>query len=132
MTTKEMIEIMQAYDRGEQIEFISKDLRSSADWITMTQEPYWNWAEFDYRIKPKQSYRPYKNADEFLQAQKEHGIWLVSKRVSSYVMPVKLISQTIEICAINVKGVFVPREISFKELLNNYTWQDGTPCGIKE
>lgn len=29
-------------------------------------------------VKPQPKYRPYKNAGEFLAAQREHGIWLKS------------------------------------------------------
>lgn len=45
-----MAEIMLAFERGEQIEFMSKGLRNSAVWTTMTQEPEWNWSDFDYRV----------------------------------------------------------------------------------
>ena len=74
MTTKDMIEVMQAYERGEQIEIRMKTIPENDEWDTMTQEPEWNWSDFDYRVKPKPTYRPYKNAAEFLAAQKEHGI----------------------------------------------------------
>lgn len=50
MTTQEMIEVMQAYDRGEAIEvhFIG----SESGWVTM-ERPFWNWSECNYRVKPK-------------------------------------------------------------------------------
>ena len=70
MTTKEMIEVMQAYDRGEQIE--RRD-RCGNNWF-LSPVPSWDWVQYDYRVKPKPTYRPYKNAAEFLAAQKEHGI----------------------------------------------------------
>lgn len=74
MTTKEMIEVMQAYERGEQIEYRMKTIPENNEWVTMTQEPEWDFTEYDFRIKHKPTYRPYKNAQEFLQAQKEHGM----------------------------------------------------------
>lgn len=132
MTTKEMIEVMQAYERGEQIEYRIKDFMRDDEWYVQKSIPEWDWRTYDYRVKPKPTYKQYKNADEFLAAQKEHGMWLASQRVSGYFMPVKIISQNVEICATNTQDFYVPREISFKELLNNYIWQDGTPCGIKE
>ena len=66
-TIKEMIEVMQAYERGEQVEHYYK-----GEWI-LCEEPKWNWGYVDYRIKPKPEFRPFKSVDEFLEAQREHG-----------------------------------------------------------
>lgn len=74
-----MIEVMQAYERGEQIECRVKDFMRDDEWITMTQKPDWNCTEFDYRIKPQSQYRPYITAEEFLVAQKEHGMYIRPK-----------------------------------------------------
>lgn len=48
MTTKEMIEVMQAFERGEEIEVscVNED-----NWVH-TMLPSWNWKEYKYRIKP--------------------------------------------------------------------------------
>lgn len=46
-TTKEMIEVMQAYDRGEAVQ-----LKSPDNWLDVCC-PSWNWNENDYRVKPK-------------------------------------------------------------------------------
>ena len=132
MTTKEMIEVMQAYERGEQIEFISKSLRSSADWTTMTQEPEWNWSDFDYRVKPKPTYRPYKNAAEFLAAQKEHGINIRLKKHNYYGLPLYITNILIGIQLPKGDGSTVDIDLSYEELFQDYTWQDETPCGVKE
>ena len=48
-TTKEKIEIMQAYERGEQIQIYDSICNEWKDLKT----PLWNWMNFDYRIKPK-------------------------------------------------------------------------------
>ena len=131
MTTEEMIEVMQAYERGEVIEMHSRCAFNKDDWKDI-DSPLWNWGDIEYRIKSKPAYRPYKNADEFLAAQKEHGMWLSSKQVASYFMPVRLTGQIIEICAINSDGLFEARGMCFQELIEKYVWQDGTPCGVKE
>lgn len=52
MTTKEMIEVMQAYERGEEIEFRLADCE---DRWAPTISPLWNWEKFEYRIKPKET-----------------------------------------------------------------------------
>jgi len=47
-TLKEKIEVMQAALVGEEIETYNV----SGNWL-ITGKPNWDWARFDYRIKPK-------------------------------------------------------------------------------
>ena len=56
-TTKEMIEVMQAYDRGEKIEAVYNDV-----WVDIDM-PEWSWGLRDYRVKPKKSYVPFETAE---------------------------------------------------------------------
>ena len=67
-TTKEMIEVMQAYDRGEKIES-----GYGGVWVDIDM-PEWSWGLRDYRVKPKKKYIPFDTAEEFLAAQRVHGI----------------------------------------------------------
>ncbi|WP_169975112.1 hypothetical protein [Campylobacter sp. RM16191] len=50
-TTKQMIEVMEAFCNGELIQRRPKDLEYAA-WA-LTTDPDWSWDFFDYRIKPK-------------------------------------------------------------------------------
>lgn len=50
MTTKEMIEVMEAFERGEEIEACWK---GDFSW-TSKAEPCWHWGFYDYRVKPKE------------------------------------------------------------------------------
>lgn len=75
------------------------------------------------------SYRPYKNNEEFLNAQKEHGPYFVFED-NYLILPIRVLPLGIEL--------FVPwsgdksvRGISYKSIVN-FKWQDGTPCGILE
>lgn len=83
MNTKEMIEVMQAYEDGARIEYIDKQFNG------MWQEclkPVWDWINNVYRVKEKTVYRPYKNIKEFINAQKEHTpekIYTVTSHSSS-------------------------------------------------
>ena len=49
MNTDEMIEVMQAHARGEAIEVSDK---GADDWSEI-RHPLWDWANFEYRVKPK-------------------------------------------------------------------------------
>lgn len=50
MTTKEQIEVMQAYLDGKTIECRS-ELEAKLGWVEVS-EPKWNWTACEYRIKP--------------------------------------------------------------------------------
>ena len=54
-TTAEKIAVMQAYERGEDVEFYNYQLEK---WIGLTgmtgMEPEWSWKKYYYRIKPKE------------------------------------------------------------------------------
>lgn len=50
MTTKEMIAVMKACDEGKQIQFKGNH---EVEWHDCNP-PLWDWACFDYRIKPEE------------------------------------------------------------------------------
>ena len=82
--------------------------------------------------KPKPKYVPFENVTEFLDAYRNapgclneedyflsnHGIWLKDKTSKAYYMVTK-------ICDTGDDS----DEISWKELLEYYTFLDGSPCG---
>lgn len=53
MTTEEKIKVMQAYLEGKTVEAAPK--RGGEPWypLAKTSEPIWNFAGFDFRIKPE-------------------------------------------------------------------------------
>ena len=132
MTTSEMIAVMQAFDRGEQIEYRIKDFMRDDEWCDQKEFPEWDWRTFDYRIKPKPTYRSYKNTAEFLAAQKEHGVNLQLKGHNYYGLPIYITDILIGIQWPQSNGNTVDIDVSYEGLLRDYTWQDGTPCGIEE
>ena len=117
-TIKEMIDIMLAFDRGEQIQILD----NRGIWEDIRQ-PSWNWAGCDYRVKPK-TYIPFDTAEEFLEAQRNNG-YLVSNKgkfLEAYIngRDTVIISNPYS------------REfelISLNDLFRNYGFKDGTPCG---
>ena len=60
MTTQEKIEVMKAYEDGKTIQAYS-----GFEWKNI-RNPSWDWAHNDYRIKPEEKYRPYKDSDEMI------------------------------------------------------------------
>ena len=122
MTTTEMIEVMQAYDRGEQIE--RRD-RCGNNWF-LAPIPSWDWVQYEYRVKPKPKYVPFDTPEEFLEAQRVHGEVLEDKengvKMTAYV---------------NKNGIVVSPKFfsniwmvsSLQNILRDYRFEDGTPCG---
>lgn len=49
-SNREKIEVMQAYERGEQIQVYNYTFE---EWQDAGEAPLWDWVNFDYRIKPK-------------------------------------------------------------------------------
>lgn len=119
-TTKEMIEVMQAYERGEQIECFN-----DRTWKCV-KNPVWDWLHTNYRVKPKKSYVPFDTAEEFLAAQRKHGEVIVDKtsgeKSNAYV---------------NKNGTVVSTKIlsnvwtigCLGTIFRYYKFEDGTLCG---
>ena len=87
MTTREMIEVMQAYDRGEEIEMGHTD-DDEGEWASV-EVPIWNWGVFDYRVKPKEP--KFKDGDEVVR-KSSRGIanpevWCVGSSVIEGIDP---------------------------------------------
>ena len=119
-TTKEMIDVMQAFERGEQIEVINIE-DEEGEWCKVTK-PIWDWLDCDYRVKPKKKYVPFESAEEFLAAQREHGFYI--KMHDS----VKQLNAFVD-CLGFIFVSTLNNVLDFKEIFEQYEFLDGTPCG---
>ena len=123
-TTKQMIDVMQAYLDGEQIE------ESIDQKVWFTCEPIWNWAKCDYRVKPKTKYVPFDTAEEFLAAQRKHGFDVISINdgvaLKAHDISVSLDGSVYD----HTDDGGVDYIGKFEDLLlEDYKFADGTPCG---
>ena len=124
-TIKEMIDVMQAYERGEQIQYYDTTCEQE-QWIDVIKEPKWYyWPLRDYRVKPKSKYVPFESAEEFLEAQRKHGSALFDAK-----------SQNICYCYANCDSLVcttnghVYEDCTLQEIFENYIFcDDSTPCG---
>ena len=129
-TTKEMIEVMQAYDRGEQIECFNDE-----EW-KYVKNPVWDWLHNDYRVKNK-VYVPFDTAEEFFAAQRAHGYRLISKDdgvLTDDISPrAHDISITLDGHAFeHIEGNWNSNCAylgGLEDLFEDYRFIDGTPCG---
>ena len=125
-TTKEMADIMLAFEKGEQIE--KKYVRKWFDnekWYD-APTPKWDWINYDYRVKPKPKYVPFDTPDEFLEAQRVHGEVLVDKK-NGVKMTTYVNKNGIVACAKFFSNTWMVS--SLQNILRDYRFKDGTPCG---
>ena len=130
-TTKEMIEVMKAFEEGKKIEFA---IRNSNSW-SIADSPSWNWWCNDYRVKADPVYRPYKDIEEMIddvcnrfsvKRTRLGGpfIWVKDKDMK--------IKRLISGYDQRDNTVLLVTWTTLKDMFNNYTYLDGSPYGIKE
>ena len=121
--TKDLIKIMQAFLEGEVIEqraVISDNYQSG--WFTHSGDN-WNTNKFEYRIKPKPQYRPFKDREECWNEMKNHQPFGWVKIDGNYENIVEFNKN---------EEVFVnSRYYNWNASYKNITFADGTPFGMQ-
>lgn len=117
---KEFFPIIKAFAEGKEIECRVEDKWYKLLEICNETNPQ------DYRIKPE--YRPFKDADECFEEMKKHQPlgWIKDKYHQYF--------NIITICS-NSATTFQYDEVEYydyKRLINEYTFADGTPFGVKK
>lgn len=124
--TKKAIKVMQAYVDGKTIEF---NPVGSDDWIE-EDNPNWNYNYFNYRIKPEPHYRPFKNAEEVMEAIKQHGPYIKENNTYRYLKKFTVMENG-EI-VYSFSGWSSTSVKTWNEVYSLITWADGTPFGKLE
>ena len=123
MTDQEILKVVKAHSEGKIIEWSYK---YKDDW-SETMRPIWDFQNLKYRIKPENEYRPYKNGREFMNAMKHHGPYIISDSLDSF------IADRVQYDRVGWRNTEDNSSNwkTYEELLiENYEWQDGTPCGL--
>lgn len=131
MKTPEQKEfIVQSYKDGKKIQEMRLDVRKPK-WIDVVV-PEWNWDYCNYRVKPENEIKPYKSEDEFLEAAKEHGLFLKEKQNKAYRLPIAVLGDSVVLNNLNPYIKEYTHCYDLGEILEFFIWQDGEPCGVKE
>ena len=104
---------MQAFAEGKTLQYrVNKE---NDEWKDINN-PAFNDAPSEYRIKPEPKYRPFKNRDECWNEMMKHQPfgWLIN-RDAQYINPLSIGDGK-----------------DFVNWFNLYTFADGTPFGVKE
>ena len=113
--------IMQAYSNGADIE---RTYKGENKWQSAS-DPAWQWGVYDYRVK-QISIRPYTIYEL---------VGILHSRASNEIVH-KITGQSDKINRIDFDDFTLPLSINhewltLKDLIDTYTWPDGTPCGVK-
>ena len=124
---KVLLPIIQAFSEGRKI--MVKDRRISDKEYNWSKIDYcsFNIKQFEYRIKPESTYRPFKNAEECWQEMLKHNPfgWIKSKKDGSRSLITLIISE--ENIDINCIGGF-----NSDKIMEMFTFADGAVFGILE
>lgn len=121
---KKAIELLQAYIDGKTIEYKIRGIDYNWCQFKKNDNPAFDWSTTDYRIKPEPTYRPYNSMQEFMEAEKKHGPWLLRDCDHSIAYKALHVSDQ----AVS----FLNYHKSFEDLFNDFEWQDGTGCCVME
>lgn len=116
---KNKIAVMTAYINGESIQKAQRG--DKCDWHD-THLPLWNWEDFNYRVAPKPTYKPFNDKYEFAQAlHKNSGMPYVCLD-GEY----RIVSQIYD------EGITIAESnYTYEELVKkNIKFSNGTVCGI--
>ena len=122
MKVSEQIAIIKAYEDGKTIErraFFTSAWKS----IDNTENYQFNFAEYEYRIKPEQKYRPYESLEEAFKEAEKHGFWVKSKDKHSLFF--------IDIFEAAGNGDIYVGPCHVGAFIQNLSWfGDSSPCGV--
>ncbi len=110
---KELLPVIQAFADGKEIQYVNSEGR------VLDKETMFDGVSyaFRYRIKPEPKYRPFKNLEECWNEMQKHQPFGWTKLIGT-----NEYSLTTD----------VNDNINYLSAIEEYTFADGTPFGIKE
>ena len=122
---KSVMNIIQAFANGKTIQAIDP---YEDEWVDQAGLNFKALFERQYRIKPEPKYRPFKGAEECWNEMQKHQPfgWIKPKgddTISKFMLIDSLMDEVITVRT-NIR-------FNYHELLEHYTFADGTPFGVK-
>lgn len=123
---KDLLPIIQAFAEGKPIEYRELGYEHWGEATT----PTFNIASYEYRIKPEPNYRSFNDTEECWQEMLKHQPfgWIKDKQDGTYVL-ITSVDDEEDSGGMSINGNM---GWNFGGLMDNYTFADGTPFGIKE
>ena len=123
MKVSEQIAIMKAYEDGKTIE---RRAYFTSAWkiIDYVENHQFDFASYEYRIKPVPKYRPYESVDEAFNEAEKHGFWVKSKDKHSLFF--------IDSFEASGNGDIYIGHCHVGAFIEKFVWfDDNSPCGVK-
>ena len=122
---KSVMNIIQAFADGKTIQAIDP---YDDEWCNQTKLNFEALFEGQYRIKPEQKYRPFKDAEECWTEMLKHQPfgWVKGDKCFYNIVSVS----NIDVSMANVSGDIVT--LNFSDVMEDNTFADRTPLGILE
>ena len=118
---KEAAKVMEAYADGKKVQ--KQDINGL--WIDC-DNPMFDWASFNYRIKPGPKYRPFKSQEECWEEMHKHPDfgWVRRKKCNALLW---------NVTSINKDDITIICDYyKFHRAFECFEFTDGAPFGIKE
>ena len=122
MKVSEQIAIIKAYEDGNTIE---RRAYFTSVWkiIDYVENHQFDFASYEYRIKPEDKYRPYESVDEAFNDAKKHGFWMKHKPSGRICFSTRFLEER--------NTIYINSQASVIGL-DDYVWLDDcSPCGVK-
>ena len=121
---KSVMNIIQAFANGKTIQAIDP---YEDEWVDQAGLNFKALFEGQYRIKPDTKYRPFKDAEEcWLEMLKHQPFGWIKGKEDEYHTFITTVDNNDDMSLSGNSGW------SFIGIMNNYTFADGTPFGMKE
>ena len=118
VTTKEKIEVMQAFADGKEIE---RKYVIDGNWEDCIS-PDWDWVRYTYRIKKGPEYIPFDNTDELIKANRcSRILWIKEKGLACK-------QEMVLAYDYSVVHTYL-HNLSLTELFRDWETADGKPLG---
>lgn len=121
----ELLPIIKAFSEVKDIEMRSKNPHAQLNgWAKMDEFIFGN---SEYRVKPEQKYRPFRDAKECLQEMQKHQPfgWVKDKEDGHYSLITSVLIGEKEVDIDGICGLALYTSINY------YTFADDTPFGVK-
>ena len=123
---KDFLPIIEAFSKGKTIEYRPKGFND--DWMEVKEIPGLSFCSYEYRIKPKPTYRPYRNLKECFHNMKNHEPfgYVREKQKGDLELIIGTLDDEHEYLKLSVTNI---RQL--KTVFERYTYFDGSPFGAK-
>ena len=123
---KDFLPIIEAFSKGKIIEYRPKGFND--DWMEVKEIPGLSFCSYEYRIKPKPTYRPYRNLKECFHNMKNHEPfgYVREKQKGDLELIIGTLDDEHEYLKLSVTNI---RQL--KTVFERYTYFDGSPFGVK-